>query len=114
MGSDNNLNAVIGERIREQRKVKHMTREALAEHIDVSSRFLASLEWGQVGASVSTLKKICLVLGVSADYLLDITKNYDSFDEIKSMLSQLPKEHLGNICDIITIFCNAVNQDATK
>ncbi len=110
MSSDSNLNAVIGERIREQRKKAKMTREALAEHIDVSSRFLASLEWGQVGVSVATLKKICTVLGVSSDYLLDISQNSDSFDEIKSMLNQLPPENVSYANQIITAFCNAVKK----
>ena len=110
MSSDSNLNAVIGERIREQRKKVRMTREMLAEQIDVSSRFLASLEWGQVGVSVATLKKICLVLGVSSDYLLDISQNSDNFDGIKNMLSQLPPENVSDANEIITVFCNAIKK----
>ncbi len=110
MSSDANLNAVIGERIREQRKKAKMTRETLAEKIDVSSRFLASLEWGQVGVSVATLKKISLVLGVSCDYLLDVSRDCDEFDKIKSMLSQLPPENILDVTEIVKVFCNSVNR----
>ncbi len=50
----------------------NMTREKLAEKIDVSPRFLADVESGKVGVSLLTLKNLCIALSTSADYLLGL------------------------------------------
>lgn len=47
-----------------------MTQEKFAERIDVSPRYVSDLERGVGGVSVSTLKRICTVLGVSSDQIL--------------------------------------------
>lgn len=67
------INAVLGENTKQFRNKKHMTREQLAEKIDVSPRFLADLEAGKTGVSLSTLKSLCLALDVTADSLLGLS-----------------------------------------
>lgn len=66
------VNVVLGERIRLGRKANGITREKLAEQIDVSPRFLAEVEAGKVGMALQTLKNISVALGVTADYLLGL------------------------------------------
>ena len=46
------------------------TREKFAEALNVSVSYLAELERGRTGISVRMLKKVCAVLGLSADYVL--------------------------------------------
>ena len=46
------------------------SREKLSELIDVTPRFLYDAEVGSVGISLTTFKKLCEVLGISADRLL--------------------------------------------
>lgn len=46
------------------------TRERFAEKLEVSVSYLAELERGRTGISVKMLKKVCNVLGLSADYVL--------------------------------------------
>lgn len=48
MSTDPKINRELGEKIRTVRKARGYTREALAERIDVSSRFLAEIEAGKV------------------------------------------------------------------
>ena len=48
------VNIILGERIRLGRKANNLTREKLAELIDVSPRFLAEVESGKVGVSLQT------------------------------------------------------------
>lgn len=66
------INVILGQRIREKRKEHGLTREALAELLSVSTRFLANVESGEAGVSISTLKNIAVLLDTSTDYLLGI------------------------------------------
>lgn len=61
---------VLHTRIRSAREKMGYTRERFAEALDVSVSYLAELERGRTGISVKLLKKVCLVLGLSADYIL--------------------------------------------
>ena len=45
----------IGRRIRTIRDSKGLTREVLAEMVDVSSQFIADVEYGNKGMSIKTL-----------------------------------------------------------
>ncbi|MBR2176158.1 MAG: helix-turn-helix transcriptional regulator [Clostridia bacterium] len=73
------INVILGERIKALRKQKGYTREAFAEKLSVSTRFLAAVESGEAGVSLSTLKKIVLALDTSADYLIGV-KNEMGYD----------------------------------
>lgn len=64
------LNVEIGKRVRAARECSNMTREKLAEYIDVTPRFVADVERGSVGISVPNLKRLCEVLHVSSDFIL--------------------------------------------
>lgn len=64
------LNVEIGKRIRTARERAGMTRECLAECIEVTPRFIADVERGSVGISVPTLMRICETLNISSDSLL--------------------------------------------
>lgn len=86
------LNIVLGDRIKLSRKTLGMTRERLAEKIEVTPRFLADVESGKVGVSLTTLKKICVALSVSADFLLGLA------DIADSQLSDIVKNKI-NITD---------------
>lgn len=66
------VNVILGERIRLGRKANGITREKLAEMIEVSPRFLAEVEAGKVGVALQTLKNISLALSTSTDYLLGL------------------------------------------
>ena len=60
----------MGSRIRKQREFREMTREELAGHLGVSSKFVADIEYGQKGISIKKLYLLIQILDVSADYLL--------------------------------------------
>ena len=60
----------MGERARKCRELKHMTREQLAEKLDVSVKFLADFERGSKGISLQNFYLLTQVLNTSADYLL--------------------------------------------
>ena len=64
------INIEIGEQIKAAREQAGLTQEQLAERIDVSVQFISDLERGVVGISLTTLKKLCITLGVSSDQIL--------------------------------------------
>ena len=64
------INVQIGEQIKLARENAKLTQEQFAERIDVSPQYVSDLERGVVGASISTLKRICVMLGISADQIL--------------------------------------------
>ena len=66
------INIILGERVRIRRNMIKLTREKLAEMVNVSPRFLADVEFGKVGVSMETLKSLSIALQVSSDYLLGI------------------------------------------
>lgn len=66
------INVTLGERIRKCRKAQGYTREYFSELVSITPRFLASIENGDAGVSISNLKNMALTLNVSTDYLLGI------------------------------------------
>lgn len=60
----------IGERVKNQRELLGMTREDLAERLDITPRFCYDLELGLKGMSLATLSKLSVALDISSDYLL--------------------------------------------
>lgn len=110
----------IGKRIRMQRERLHLTREALAEKLGVSSKFCADIEYGVKGMSLNTLYNLSIILNLSIDYIL---KGYDensrNQDEESRMLREnimLPlqactKSQLRRIEQMLRIFVAAVNEE---
>ncbi|MCM1127153.1 MAG: helix-turn-helix domain-containing protein [Lachnospiraceae bacterium] len=60
----------IGLRIRTLREANSYTRDAFAEKIRISAKFLYEIEVGKKGFSVEILYKISKALSVSTDYLV--------------------------------------------
>lgn len=101
------INLTLGKRVNFLRKNLKITREKLAETIDVSPRFLADVESGKVGVSMKTLKNLCLALSTSADYLLgfcdNTTDNYAQ--QISSKLSAIDLKYYPLILAVVNELC---------
>lgn len=113
MSTDPKINRELGEKIKAVRKARGYTQEALAEQIDVSSRFLADIEAGKVGASLITLKRVCQTLGISADYLLGLAgEQRDDLlpAEATERIKQLNLKYAPHLNEIIKAFCEAVKE----
>ena len=82
------VNVTLGERVKLTRNTNKMTREKLAEFIDVSPRFLAEVEAGKVGVSLQTLKNLSIALSASTDYLLGLD-NESKLNKLEIIYSPL-------------------------
>lgn len=92
----------IGNRIKYLRKMNHYTREALAEKIDISSKFLYEIEKGKKGFSADILSRLSKAFSVSCDFILfgeDIENK--GTDKVVGVLSQFDNGQIGQIVDII-------------
>lgn len=95
-------NTEIGFRIRSMREHQKLSREKLAESAGISTQFLADIELGNKGMTVSTLKKICTALCVTSDSIVfgadsEICKGF-AFTE---MFATLPFEKQSEVEDIL-------------
>lgn len=92
MGLDYN---VIGSRIKEARRAKNMTQEALSEQLDLSVAFLSRVERGSSHINLKRLNQICDILEVSEGYILngaDSTKKNYLDKEFSELLKKCSPE----------------------
>lgn len=64
--------AAFGKRVRFIRRCLDITQEQLAEKIGLTAAFIGHIERGTRIPSIETLYRLCLALGVSADYLMGL------------------------------------------
>lgn len=93
-------NQSLGNRIRLQREKLQMTREELAEKIEMSSHHLGHVERGDRSVSLSNLVKISVALNMSLDYLI-FGHLEDNTMQIVKLINNLSKSQLDAIEDVI-------------
>ena len=64
---------MFSERLKELRKQKGLSQKEIAQKIDVNIRTFQEYEYNKVTPSIDILKKICIVLQCSSDYLLGLS-----------------------------------------
>ena len=62
--------SLIGQRVKERRKAKQMTQEKLAEHIEMSAKYISHIETGRKKASLMSLYRIVQALDMTLDFLV--------------------------------------------
>ena len=112
------INILIGENIRFYREQAGYSREQLSEFIEITPRFLADAELGFVGISITNLKKICELLGISSDRLLWDNKTKEI--TLSERVSHIDKKYFGpmeklikNQLEIISL-AEKINLSKTK
>lgn len=105
-----NLDLQIGNRVRLKREEQKLSREKLAECIEISPQFLAQIELGRRGMSSVTLFKLCNVLSTSADYIVLGREEENDLSTINKMLVNLDPRYLPHMEDVIRTFIQAVNK----
>lgn len=94
----------IGERIRELREIQCFTREALAEKVDISSKFLYEIETGKKGFSADVLCRLSRALSVSCDYIMlgEDVSNQGS-EQISCLLESLGHQQVSRIQNVLLL-----------
>jgi len=105
---ENSLNKQIGARVRAQREYLGITREKLCDYVSISSQFLSEIERGVKGVSAGTLYKLCVGLGVSADYILMGKERKADVSEISATLSTLDEKYIPLAEELLKTFFKTV------
>ena len=108
------INIQIGEHIRIAREHAKLTQEQFAEHIDVSPQYISDLERGVVGISIPTLKRACVLLGVSCDQILFGTSSGNRMESIEMRCRNLSDEDFSILLDIVSNFAKAIERAHKK
>lgn len=95
-------NLEIGLRIRNERKNQKLSREKLSEMSGISTQFLADIETGKKGMTVTTLKKICTSLNITADSVVFGTDKETPYN-FNAMLSSLSRDEQSIVKRIISL-----------
>ena len=102
------INIEIGGRARQAREQANMTQERLAERLECSPQFISDMERGVVGISLSTLKKLCLTLGVSSDSILFGTESETVLNALTDRCRVLSKEQFTILTEIVEKYIEGV------
>lgn len=87
------INIEVGRRIKKAREEAGYTQEKFSEIIQLGEKNISAIERGSVGISLTTMKKICESLSISADSLLFESTHENNVDALSSQLKRLhPKQ----------------------
>lgn len=98
----------VGNRIRKQRETLGLTREQLAERIEVTPKFCADIELGVKGMSVPTLCKLSKTLFLKTDYILFGDNQTSLSNDIEYLLQQCSKSEYKHAEELLRVFLSAM------
>lgn len=90
----------LGRRIHQQRKLCHLTQEALARSAQVSTSYIGHIERGLKRCSLETLLRICAALEVTPDFLLQDSLPRKTV-EVDPELSAESRSMLNDIANVL-------------
>lgn len=95
----------MGKRMKEQRKILHLTQENMAEKLNISIKHYGGVERGIAGLSLENLINASEIFGVGLDYLIKGAKESDDGipSRIKEIYLNSPQEKRGYILEILEI-----------
>ena len=79
------IKKLLGKRIRELRKSRHLTQEELAEHLDIGVANISYIETGRFAPSVDTLAKLSEIFKLPV-YKFYMFEHLQSVEEIRKEL----------------------------
>lgn len=96
---------ILGENLKRIRTLKNITQSDIASSLGVSRAFICKIENGQNNPTLSTITKLCRVLGATPDELLDASKVTE-----KQKNKTIPKKIAAETY-ILNDYCSIVHGD---
>lgn len=108
----------MGMRLRKVREERKMTRETLAEKVDLSVNFIADVEYGNKSPSIRKFYSLIQALDTNADYILggnmreiDIDEEAaEVYKEIMNILNQCNGKQLASLKSISMIYADMLKK----
>lgn len=91
----------IGAKFQKERERQKITREHMAEQINISSKFLYEIESGRKGFSCETFHNMCKYLRVDADFILEEDDRVSDQLRIETMTRDFSKEEMNYLVKMI-------------
>ena len=91
----------MGRRIMVRRKGLQLTQEELAERMGVSTQMISNLELGKKAIRPENLSRLCGILQVSSDFILNGVDTRIKVNEVAEKLLQLTDGQLLMVSDMI-------------
>jgi transcriptional regulator with XRE-family HTH domain len=105
--SQEDMNILLGRRIRSLRNTKGWTQQELGNRADVNYKFLGEIERGQKNPSFNVLTKIGTALEVELPELFrfeqEISDRKEIEDQIKEILKNIPEDALRQILMLLRV-----------
>jgi len=95
------IDALVGANVKRERERAGYTQDQFSEMIGIGSKSLSALERGTVGVSITTLRKICTLLSVSANTLLFENTHENDVQDLVEKLNHLTPEQFEIARDIM-------------
>lgn len=93
----------LGQRVRQIRAQRGMSRRLLSESADVSERYLAQLETGKGNVSILLLRQIATAMGVRVDNLVDVAANLPAkYETLRERIRQMDEAELDRVYRYLT------------
>ncbi len=95
-----NIKQLLGARIQQLRKKRHLTQETLAEKLDITPNYLSGIERGRQSPSLDLLVKLARTLEVELWEMFDFEHHVNK-KELLIVLKQLSKEMDDNLLQLV-------------
>ena len=102
----------IGQRVKNERIKRNMSREKLAEVLELSSVYIGQIERGERKMSLDTLSSISDYLNISLDYLVNGHSNLPQeidMGQIQSLINRCSRSEMSLITDVLTAILSNLN-----
>ena len=100
----------IGSRILKRRKQLHLTQEELAERSGITPQTVSSAELGKKALRPENIIRLCHVLDISTDYLLEGNISQQDHSSLSVKLSELTPNQYRHLEDIINSYIAAIQE----
>lgn len=102
----NYIDKVLGEIFKEYRQKSRLTQEKVAEHLNISVKYISRIENGTGGVKVETLVNYINLLGISPNIIFDrliVNENLKSEIELSKKISKLPSHKIDFVSSVIDL-----------
>ena len=100
--------SIIGRRIKEKRKAKHMTQEQLAEHLDVTIGYVSQLERGATKINLDILSRIANLFHCDVAEFVTSSNSFclidESTDELIETYNQLTSDEKKKLLQLVKFY----------
>ncbi len=102
----------IGQRVKNERIKRNMSREKLAEVLELSSVYIGQIERGERKMSLDTLASISGYLDLSLDYLVNGHSNLPQeidMGQIQALINRCSRNEMSLITGVLTAILSNLN-----